>query len=56
MPMRARSLAFVFFAASILLSMIREWSAPSACARIVIDQTHLSKPSDRMAAPMHRSN
>jgi hypothetical protein len=41
--MRARSFAFAFFAAAILFSMIREWSAPSACTRIAIDQTHLSR-------------
>jgi hypothetical protein len=40
--MRARTLAFAFFAAAILFSMVREWSAPSACARILIDRTHLS--------------
>jgi hypothetical protein len=39
--MRARSLAFAFFATAILFSMLREWSAPSACVRIVIDRTHL---------------
>jgi hypothetical protein len=43
-PMRARSLTFAFFAAAILFSMIREWSAPSACARIAIDRAHLSRP------------
>jgi len=37
--MRARSLAFAFFAAAILFSMIREWSAPSACAQIALDWT-----------------
>jgi hypothetical protein len=36
-----RSLVFALFAAAILFSMIREWSAPAACARIVIDLTHL---------------
>ncbi len=41
MSMRSRRLAFAFFAAAILFSMVREWSAPSACVRIVIDQTHL---------------
>ena len=41
MSMRARSLAFAFFAAAILFSMVKEWSAPSACLRIAIDQTHL---------------
>jgi hypothetical protein len=39
--MRARSLAFAFFAAAILFSMIREWSAPVACARTGIDRTNL---------------
>jgi hypothetical protein len=39
--MRARSLAFAFFAAAILFSMMREWSAPAACVRIGIDRPHL---------------
>jgi hypothetical protein len=28
-----RRLAFAFFAAAILFSMVREWSAPIACPR-----------------------
>ncbi len=43
MPMRDRRLAFAFFAAAILFSIIREWSAPTACARIAFDQTHISR-------------
>ncbi len=39
--MRKQRLIFAFFAVAILFSIIREWSAPSACVRIVIDQTHL---------------
>jgi hypothetical protein len=39
--MRNRSLAFALFAAAILFSMIREWSSPAACVRIVPDETHL---------------
>jgi hypothetical protein len=31
---------FIFFAAAILFSVVREWSAPIACARILIDRTH----------------
>jgi hypothetical protein len=27
--------AFAFFAAAILFSMVREWSAPVACARTI---------------------
>ena len=41
MPMRNRTLAFAFFAAAILFSMVREWGAPSTCPRIVVDRTHL---------------
>jgi hypothetical protein len=40
--MRKQRLIFAFFASAILFSMIREWSIPSACARIVIEQTQLS--------------
>jgi hypothetical protein len=39
--MKNNRLVFVLFAATVLFSMIREWSAPTACARIVIDETHL---------------
>ena len=39
MPMRDRTLAFAFFAAAILFSMVREWGAPSTCPRIVVDRT-----------------
>ena len=28
---RTRHLAFVFFAAALLLSIVREWSVPAAC-------------------------
>jgi hypothetical protein len=33
--MRRNRLAFAFFSAAILFSMVREWSAPVACARTV---------------------
>jgi hypothetical protein len=32
--MRSRTLVFAFFAASMLFSVVREWSAPSACPRL----------------------
>jgi hypothetical protein len=41
MCVRNRSLVVALFAAAILFSMVREWSTPAACARIVVDQTHL---------------
>jgi len=31
--MRSRALVFAFFAAAMLFSMIREWSAPVGCPR-----------------------
>jgi len=34
--MRTHRLAFAIFAAAILFSMIRKWSAPAACARILL--------------------
>jgi hypothetical protein len=34
--MRNPRLAFAFFAAAILLSMVREWNAPNACARSIL--------------------
>jgi hypothetical protein len=34
--MRKNRLIFVFFAAAILFSMVREWSAPAACARTTL--------------------
>jgi hypothetical protein len=34
--MRTNRLVFAFFAAAILFSMVREWSAPAACARIML--------------------
>jgi len=33
--MRVNRLAFVLFALAILFSMVREWSAPIACARTI---------------------
>ena len=32
--MRSRALVFAFFAAAMLLSMVREWSAPTGCPRL----------------------
>jgi hypothetical protein len=34
--MKNRRLALAFFAAAILFSIVREWSAPAACARTII--------------------
>jgi hypothetical protein len=36
MRMRSRTLVFAFFAAAMLFSVIREWSAPSACPRLAM--------------------
>ncbi|MGD0414557.1 MAG: hypothetical protein ABSA80_04325 [Terriglobales bacterium] len=33
--MRSRYLVFAFFAAAMLFSMVREWSAPTGCPRLV---------------------
>jgi hypothetical protein len=32
--MRSRYLVFTFFAAAMLFSMVREWSAPAGCPRL----------------------
>jgi hypothetical protein len=32
--MRSRILVFAFFAAAMLFSMVREWSAPTGCPRL----------------------
>jgi hypothetical protein len=37
--MRHRTLVFVFFAAAMLFSMIREWSAPVGCPRLAMTTT-----------------
>jgi hypothetical protein len=34
--MRARTLVFTFFAAAMLFSMVREWSVPIGCPRLVV--------------------
>jgi len=34
--MRTRRLTFALFAAAILFSMVREWSAPVACIRTIL--------------------
>jgi len=36
LEMRTNRLVFALFAAAILFSMVREWSAPAACARIIL--------------------
>ena len=36
MMMRSRTLVFAFFAAAMLFSVMREWSAPSACPRLTM--------------------
>jgi hypothetical protein len=33
-PMRSRTVVFAFFAAAMLFSLVREWSAPVACPRL----------------------
>jgi hypothetical protein len=37
--MRTRRFAFVLFAAAMLFSVVREWSAPVACLRLPV--THV---------------
>jgi len=32
--MRSRTFVFVFFAATMLFSIVREWSAPTGCLRL----------------------
>jgi hypothetical protein len=34
--MRTRRLTFALFAAAILFSMVRDWSAPVACIRTIL--------------------
>jgi len=34
LKMRSRTLVFVFFAATMLFSIVREWSAPTGCLRL----------------------
>jgi hypothetical protein len=34
MTMHSRTLVFAFFAAAMLFSVVREWSAPAACPRL----------------------
>jgi|SRR5580692_3502976 hypothetical protein len=36
LSMRARTLVFTFFAAAMLFSMVREWSVPIGCPRLVV--------------------
>jgi hypothetical protein len=37
--MKSNRVMFVLFAAAILFSMVREWSAPVACARKILMPT-----------------
>jgi hypothetical protein len=39
--MRFRALVFAFFAAAMLFSMVREWSAPVGCPRLEMTGKHL---------------
>jgi hypothetical protein len=39
--MRSRVWAFVFFAAAMLFSVVREWSAPIGCPRLEMTAKHL---------------
>jgi hypothetical protein len=39
--MRARVLVFVCFAAAMLFSVVREWSAPPSCPRLEIVRKNL---------------
>jgi hypothetical protein len=34
MRMPSRALVFAFFAAALLFSVVREWSAPASCPRL----------------------
>jgi hypothetical protein len=43
--MKNQHLAFALFAAAILFSMMREWSAPSACVRAFLPPTVAAKQS-----------
>jgi hypothetical protein len=42
--MRTRRLAFLIFAAAILFSMVREWSAPAFCPRVMLVSSVKDKP------------
>jgi hypothetical protein len=39
--MRSRALVFALFAAAMLFSMVREWSAPASCPRLEMTGKHL---------------
>jgi hypothetical protein len=43
--MGTNRLAFAFFAAAILFSVVREWSAPIACPRIPQARINVSSPA-----------
>jgi len=38
--MRGRTLVFAFFAAAMLFSVVREWSAPISCPRLEVTSKH----------------
>lgn len=42
--MRSRTLVFAVFAAAMLFSMVREWSAPLGCPRQAIAGTRTRQP------------
>jgi hypothetical protein len=39
--MRSRAWVFAFFAAAMLFSVVREWSAPIGCPRLEMTGNHL---------------
>jgi hypothetical protein len=39
--MRLRVLVFAFFAAAMLFSVVREWSAPASCPRLELTRKNL---------------
>jgi hypothetical protein len=42
--MRSQRLTFVFFAAAILFSMVREWNAPATCTRSILVSSIADQP------------
>ena len=52
-PVPSPRLTFAFFATAILLSMVREWNAPSACARMSLASSNYGCVD---AFPNHSSN
>jgi hypothetical protein len=43
--MPTRRLTFIFFAAAVLCSMVREWGAPVACMRSVLLASTMTRTS-----------